>query len=81
MTLKASPLCSRDDGKEVYFTVKLSSRKLRVTYPSAYLNAACGQGAPEETRKAWVSAERPALLAALADQEPTDTAVLIEEIR
>ena len=81
MTLKASPLCSRDDGKEIYFTVKLPPRKLRVTYPRAYLNAACGEAAPEKARKAWVSAERPALLAALADQKPTDTAVLIEEIR
>ena len=80
MTLKASPPCTRNNGREIYFTVKRNAEKLRITYPDAYLDKACGADANEQARKAWVAAQKPALLAALAQNTHPDTAILIEEI-
>lgn len=52
--MKHSPLCSRNDGCEVYFTAKDGPQKLRFTAPQGLLDDVCGADAPETARKTWV---------------------------
>lgn len=80
---KMSPLCSRQEGREVYFTAKLDERKLSISFPDVLLEKACGQDASEAKRKVWVKEHRTQLLNALAAARPVPTEfsdVLIEEI-
>lgn len=54
MALKHSPLCSRNDGREIYFTAKDGEAKFRFVVAREVLDDVCGDMATEKTRKAWV---------------------------
>ena len=80
--MKTSPLCSRDNGREVYFTAKAQDSKLRFTAPRELLDDVLGDDAKEATRKAWVTENKDIILAqrgATVTQPPFDR-VRIEEI-
>ncbi|MEO0356938.1 MAG: hypothetical protein AAF386_01345 [Pseudomonadota bacterium] len=69
--MKHSPLCSRDDGREVFFTVKSDAgSKFRVTFAVAILDKELGADATEKARKSWVKTQLPATLTMIA-QYPT----------
>ena len=80
---KWSPLCSRHQGREVYFTARTEARKLSVVFPEEFLDQVCGRTADEGARKSWVKAQREELRDAIAFAKPTPpdlSHVLIEEI-
>ena len=52
--MKHSPLCSRDNGREITFTAKDGEQKLRFTLPRSLLDQLCGDDAAEDKRKTWV---------------------------
>lgn len=53
--MKHSPLCTRNNGREVYFTVSHDGGKYRLTVPEDFLDDECGAAADEATRTAWVT--------------------------
>ena len=63
--VKHSPMCARDEGREVYFTAKTDGKKYRFTLPRALLDDACGDAASEADRKDWAKAHVPDILATL----------------
>jgi|GEM_PF-2039346 len=83
--LKHSPLCSRDGGCELFFTVKKDAAKFRVTVPRNMLDDACGQAATEASRKAWAKANMPTMLQIVETRpntvnQPPFNQILVEEI-
>ena len=58
-----SPLCSRDDGKEITFTANDGEKKLRFVVPRELLDDECGDTADEAARKTWVEDHLPDILA------------------
>lgn len=52
--MKHSPLCSWDDGREIYFTAKDRTQKLRFTVSRDVLDRNVGDTAPTSARKSWV---------------------------
>ena len=81
--MKHSPLCSRDDGREIYFTVNDGDTKYRITLSREMLDDACGDAATEETRKDWVTSHLAQILNARpegAKISPPFNRVLVEEI-
>ena len=63
--MKHSPLCTRDAGREVYFTVAHDGSKYRLTLSRAFLDDECGAEADEAARRAWVTDNLPGVLSAL----------------
>ncbi|MDA8585752.1 hypothetical protein N9L47_05690 [Rhodobacteraceae bacterium] len=63
--MKTSPLCSRDDGREIFFTARLEQTKYRVTLSREMLDDICGDDATEKDRKAWVTTHKPEITASL----------------
>ena len=82
MTVKHSPMCARDNGREVFFTAKADGTKYRLTVPREVLDDACGDQAPEADRKAWAKAHVQDILARLTSgmhRTPFDR-IRVEEI-
>ena len=52
--MEHSPLCSRDQGREITFTARDGGQKLRFTLPRSLLDQLCGNDAAEDKRKTWV---------------------------
>ena len=63
--MKHSPLCTRDGGREVYFTVAHDSGKYRLVVPWEFLDDNCGDSASEATRREWVKGNLPDILGVL----------------
>ena len=63
--IKHSPICARDEGREVFFTARADGTKYRLTVPREVLDDACGDDASEADRKAWARAHVPDILATL----------------
>ena len=84
--MKHSPLCTRDDGRTVYFTVSHDGAKYRLTLSGAFLDAECGADADEASRKAWVGDRLPDILGVLTARtgggrvKPPFGDVMVEEI-
>lgn len=57
--MKVSPPCTKDEGREVFFTARVDAQKYRLTVPRALLDDTCGEAANETARKAWVKAQMP----------------------
>lgn len=79
--LKQSPLCSRRDGREIYFTVRADDGKRRVVVPQGLLDERCGADAGETPRKAWVKENMANILVCVTGRPkvPFDR-VLVEDI-
>ena len=80
--LKRSPLCSRDDGREIYFTVRRDAAKFRMTVPREMLDDEIGNAAGEKDRKIWVTANIANILEQLTNSNsgaPFDR-IRVEEI-
>ena len=80
--IKTSPLCSRSEGREIYFTARIDDRKYKFTATEQMLDDICGNAATEPSRKAWVKDNTPAILDARlpnGSSAPYDR-VRIEEI-
>ena len=80
--MKTSPLCSRDNGREIFFTANVDGRKHRLTAPRELLDDLCGSTASEKQRKSWVTENKDACLGLLAQTpitKPFDR-ILVEEI-
>ena len=84
--LKHSPLCSRDNGNELFFTVKKTDAKYRVVVPCELLDDACGNSGTGSARKAWATQHMPQLLDAFNARSEGGLAhdpfnrILVEEI-
>ena len=84
--MKHSPLCTRDDGREVYFTVAHDDGKYRLVVPCEFLDDECGANADETARRAWVKSSLPDILGVVTAHtsggivhEPW-TRIVVEEI-
>ncbi len=81
--MKSSPLCSRDDGREVFFTATDGDRKFRVTVPKAMLDDVLGTSAGEADRKAWVKTRKNEMLDLIEGGAPAQdrlAGVAVEEL-
>lgn len=81
--MKNSPLCSRDDGREIYFTVDDGDTKYRFTLSREMLDDECGADASEEQRKSWVKNNLAEILNIRpegAPYSPPYNRVLVEEL-
>ena len=81
--MKHSPLCTRDEGREIYFTVNDGDTKYRFTVTREVLDGECGADAGEETRKAWVTDHLADILNARPEGAPISppfTRIIVEEI-
>lgn len=80
--VKRSPLCSADDGREIFLTAKTPVTKFRLTVPRELLDDECGDAASETERKTWVETNIPQILAALPGSitRPPFDRIRIEEI-
>ena len=85
--MKFSPLCTRDEGREIYFTARDDlDQKFRFTIPRAMLDEEVGAEADEAARKAWVGEHMPGILSAMTAREaggrvkPPFNRVLMEEL-
>lgn len=81
--MKHSPLCTRDDGKEVYFTVDDGDTKYRFTLSTEMLDDECGDAATEADRKAWVQNNLAHILNVRPEGAPFSppfNRVIVEEI-
>ncbi len=81
--MKQSPLCSRNDGREIYFTVDDGFTKYRFTVPQQMLDGECGETATEAARKTWVQDNLHDILNARPEGAPISppfTSVIVEEI-
>ncbi len=81
--MKQSPLCSRNEGREIYFTVNDGFTKYRFTVPQALLDTECGAPANESVRKAWVKDNLADILNARPEGAPISppfTHIIVEEI-
>ena len=84
--MKFSPLCTRDEGREIYFTGSEFDRKYRFTLSREMLDDECGDTASEADRKAWVEAHMPGVISALKARTeggrvtPPYNRVLVEEL-
>ena len=81
--MKNSPLCTRDEGREIYFTVNDGVTKYRFTVSREMLDDVCGDTAGEETRKAWVKDHLADILNARPEGAPISppfNRVMVEEI-
>ena len=63
--MKRSPLCVRDEGREIFFTARTEAGKFRVTVPRELLDDTCGDSTGEAGRKSWVNANITDILARL----------------
>ena len=77
--MKHSPLCSRDNGKEIFFTATDGTRKWRFVLPRTLLDKACGEKTNETARKTWVKGQVPDILTAFTAGR--DTTSLLNNIR
>ncbi len=81
--MKQSPLCSRNEGREIYFTVNDGDTKYRFTVPQDVLDDVCGESADETLRKAWVKDNLSDILNARPEGAPIVppfTSIIVEEI-
>jgi len=81
--MKHSPLCSRDDGREIYFTAKDGAQKLRFTLSQNLLNEICGDDAAEPARKTWVTDNMSNILTLRTNPDSAEAPfdrILVEEI-
>ncbi len=81
--MKSSPLCSRDEGREIFFTATDGQRKFRLTVSRAMLDDILGNHASEPDRKAWVKTRKTEILALIEGHAEADTglsSVAVEEI-
>jgi len=62
--MKHSPLCTRDEGREIMFTAKDGEQKLRFVLTREMLDDICGATASAAQRKKWVSSNLTDILTA-----------------
>ncbi len=81
--MKHSPLCMRDDGKEIMFTAKDGDTKYRFVLSRELLDETCGVDASEAERKKWVGTQLADILTARhgTDLKPPFDRVHVEEIK
>ena len=81
--MKQSPLCSRNEGREIYFTVNDGTTKYRFTVPQDVLDGECGADASQAARETWVRDNMPDILNARPEGAPISppfTSIIVEEI-
>ena len=80
--MKRSPLCSRDNGREVHFTFRENEREAKVILSTEMLDDTLGDVATESQRLEWVEDNIENILNAARNgvaQSPFDR-VLVKEL-
>lgn len=55
---KFSPLCSRDDDREIYFAAKLNNQKLQGLLPALFLNETYGNNSGKTDLSALINEQK-----------------------